>query len=127
MLIRRFGKMSRTAMSQFICLPVRTGSGTRAPGPSFRSTWRRPGAVILFPAKRREKNGSSNEPPVGGYFKNSTFPVLTSYMAPTIPISPLSSIPRSTTLLSRSFPMVSSTFFSATAWTKSVFFELLGS
>ena len=62
----------------------------------------------------------------GNHYQNATLPVLTSYMAPTIAISPLSSISRSTTLLSRSFCMVSLTFISVTAWTNSVFFELLG-
>ena len=60
-LIRQYTKMSGTAMSRFICLPLRTGSGTRAPGPSFRSTWRRPGGVISFPMGRRTKAGSPND------------------------------------------------------------------
>jgi hypothetical protein len=61
-----------------------------------------------------------------GLSKNVTLPVLTSYIAPTNPISPLSIISRSTTLLLRSFCMESLTFFSATAWTNFSFCEVLG-
>jgi hypothetical protein len=63
---------------------------------------------------------------VVAYSKNVTLPVLTSYIAPTNPISPLSIISRSTTLLSRSFCMVSCTFIFVTAWTNFSFFEVLG-
>ncbi len=57
-LIRRFGKMSRTAMSQFICLPVRTGSGDESARPLLSQYLETPGEEISFPWGGEQRLGA---------------------------------------------------------------------